>query len=98
MRSRRLPTVATTTQVNTPPATPATALSTLISVCRRLTPAGCYAAQGGAAVKRTVPDSPARLNADCGLGNEANRCVGEARNVATTIAQSFPKATPLYIQ
>src|ERR1700674_5076507 len=50
------------------------------------------------AVKRTVPDSPARLNADCGLRNEANRCVGEARNVATTIAQSFPKATPLYIQ
>jgi hypothetical protein len=45
-----------------------------------------------------VPDSPARLNADCGLGNEANRRVGEARNVATTFAQSFPKATPLYTQ
>src|ERR1700736_1067910 len=98
MRSRRLPTVATTTQVNSPPATPATALSTLISACRRLTPAGWYAAEGVTAVKRTVPDSPTRLNADCRLGNEAKRRVGEARNAAMALAQSFPKATPLYIQ
>ncbi len=53
-----------------------------------------YVAEGVTAVKRTVPDSPARLNADCGLGNEANRRVGEARNAAIESAQSFPKATP----